>query len=87
MAYDYETYRMLITFHDAAGNKIAEHDYNLKSEDLNLPAMSPAHRVELDHEGQTLIGTVADVKHVMAADGSNNFTHSLQVLCTNSHIP
>lgn len=86
MSYDYKIFRMLLTFRDTVGHKIAEHDYDLKSDDLNFPAMSPGHRIELDHEGATVIGTIEDVKHVLVADGSNNFRASLHVICTDSHL-
>jgi hypothetical protein len=73
-----------LIFEDDTGAIIHQNRFDLQSSG-HLASFVKGSRIELTDDGKQIIGSVKDVKHVIAADSSNNFQDSVDVRCEHSH--
>ena len=84
MAYDYTVGAIQFIFEDDFRTIIHQNSFDLPN-GANIVGYTVGSRVELHDDGKKFIGTVKDVKHLVMADSSNNYSDSLQVHCGHSY--
>lgn len=76
--------KVIFVFEDDYRTIIHQNDFDLDNE-AHLASFVIGSRVELHDDGKKFIGTIKDVKHLIAADSSNNYVDSVQVHCGQSY--